>query len=129
MGDDLARNKSNIFHIYTLIIHGGHWLYASWPCYQIVCTLTTQTGSLYRDAVTRRSASRSSVSLGDEGLTEEDVVMRTWKNEVSGHRKIGTSKLRWSDVITKDMNAKGVKREEAQDQRTLRLKSRCADPK
>ena len=27
--------------------------------------------------------------------------MRTWKMEVSGHRKIGRPKRRWSDVIRK----------------------------
>ena len=44
--------------------------------------------------------------------TEEDVVMRTWKLEVSGLRKIGRPKLRWNDVIKKDMKEKGVKIEE-----------------
>ena len=34
-----------------------------------------------------------------ERKTEEDVAMRTWKMEVSGHRKIGRPKLRWSGVI------------------------------
>ena len=33
--------------------------------------------------------------------------------EVSGHRKIGRPKLRWSDVKRKDMKEKGVKIEEA----------------
>ena len=28
--------------------------------------------------------------------TEEDVVMRTWKMEVGGHRQIGRPKLLWS---------------------------------
>ena len=64
-----------------------------------------------------------------ERKTEEDVVMRTWKMEVGGHRKTGRPKLRWSDVIRKDMNEKGVTIEEAQDWRTWRLKTRCADPK
>ena len=55
--------------------------------------------------------------------TEEDVVMRTWKMEVGGHRKIGRPKLRWSDVIRKDMKEKQVKIEEAQDRRTWTLKT------
>ena len=38
-----------------------------------------------------------------ERKTEEDVVMRTWKMEVGGQRKIGRPKLRWSDVIRKHM--------------------------
>ena len=29
--------------------------------------------------------------------TEENVVMRTWKMEVGGHRKIGRPKLRWME--------------------------------
>ena len=53
----------------------------------------------------------------------EDVVMRTWKMEVDGHRNIGRLKLRWSDVIGKDMKEKQVKIEEEQDQRTWRLKT------
>ena len=64
-----------------------------------------------------------------ERKTEEDVVMRTWKMEVGGHRKIGRPKLRWSDVIRKDMKEIGVKIEEAQDRRTWRLKTLCTDPK
>ena len=49
--------------------------------------------------------------------------------EVGGHRKIGRLRLRWSDVIRNDTKEKQVKIEEAQDQRTWRLKTRCADPK
>ena len=49
--------------------------------------------------------------------------------EVGGHRKIGRPKLRWSDVIRKDMKEIGVKIEEAQDRRTWRLKTLCTDPK
>ena len=57
-----------------------------------------------------------------ERKTEEDVVMRTWKTEVGGHRKIGRPKLRWSDVIRKDMKETGVEREE-KDRRRWRLKT------
>ena len=57
-----------------------------------------------------------------ERKTEEDVVMGTWKME-------GRPKLRWSDVIRKDMNEKQVKIEEAQEWRTWRLKTQSADPK
>ena len=38
--------------------------------------------------------------------------------EVGRHRKIGRPRLRWSDVIRKDMMEKQVKMEEAQDRRT-----------
>ena len=47
----------------------------------------------------------------------------------SGHRKAGRPKLRWSDVIRKGMKEKGVKIEEVQDRRTLRLKTQGANPK
>ena len=43
--------------------------------------------------------------------------------EVGGHRKIGRSKLRWSDVIEKDMKEKGVQIEETQDRRTWIMKT------
>ena len=44
--------------------------------------------------------------------------------------EIGTPKLRWSDVIRKDMEKKQVfKKIEGQDQRTWRLKTPCADGK
>ena len=49
---------------------------------------------------------------------EEVVVMRTWRMEVGGPRKIGRSKLRRSDVTQKDVMEKGVQREDAQDRRT-----------
>ena len=53
-----------------------------------------------------------------ERKTEEDLVMRTLNMEVSGHQKIGRPKLRWSDVMWKDMKEKQVKIEEALDRRT-----------
>ena len=39
---------------------------------------------------------------------KEDVVMRTWKMEMGELRKLGRSKLRWSDVIRKPMREKQV---------------------
>ena len=36
-----------------------------------------------------------------ERKTEEELVMRTWKMEVGGHRQIGRPKLRWGDVTRK----------------------------
>ena len=61
--------------------------------------------------------------LGHVERKTEDVIMQLWKMEVGGHRKIGRPKLRWSDVIGKYKNEKGVKIEEAQDRRTRRLKT------
>ena len=49
--------------------------------------------------------------------------MRTWKIDVGGHQQIGRPKLRWSDVIRKDMKENRVKIEEAQDRRTWRLET------
>ena len=39
-------------------------------------------------------------------------IMGTRNMEVSGHRKIEIPKLRWSDVVRKNMKEKGVQREE-----------------
>ena len=47
-----------------------------------------------------------------ERKSEEEVVMRTWKTEVGGHRKIGRPKLRYSDVIYKKRH-KGKKIEKS----------------
>ena len=47
-----------------------------------------------------------------ERKTEEDVVRRTG-TEVSGHKTIGRLTLRWSAVIQKYMEEKGVQREVA----------------
>ena len=39
--------------------------------------------------------------LGHAERKSEEVVVRPWKMEVGGYRKIGRPKLRWSDVIYK----------------------------
>ena len=44
-----------------------------------------------------------------ERKTGEDEVMRIWKMEVGGHRKIGRPKRRWSDAPTP--NRENVKQE------------------
>ena len=44
--------------------------------------------------------------MTEERSTEEDVLIRTWKMELGGHRNKGRSKLRWSDVIRKCMKEK-----------------------
>ena len=48
---------------------------------------------------------------------------------MGGHRQIGKPKLRWSDVIRKDIKEKQLNIEEAQYRITWRVKTRCADPK
>ena len=48
--------------------------------------------------------------------------------EVGGHRKIGSSKLVWSDVIRKNMTKKQIKIEEAQDRRIWRMKTYTPTP-
>ena len=53
--------------------------------------------------------------------TEEDVVMRSWKMELSGHRGIGRRKLRGSDAIRKDM--KGVKIEDRRSTSTEKVEN------
>ena len=47
-------------------------------------------------------------------------------SETPTHRM---TELRWIDVRRKDMKEKQVKIEGAQNRRTWRLKTRCADPK
>ena len=58
------------------------------------------------------------------------VERKTGENmDVSGHRTIRRPNRKWSDVVRKDMKAKGVQREEAQYRITRITKTRCADPK
>ena len=57
-----------------------------------------------------------------ERETEEDVVMRTWKMKVIGHRKITRTKLMWTYITQKDMKETRVQREGAQDRKTWRMK-------
>ena len=47
---------------------------------------------------------REASEMVKETKTEEDshVVMRKGQIEVGGHRKIGSPKLRWSDIIRKE---------------------------
>ena len=54
---------------------------------------------------------------------EEDVIMRAWKIEVSGHRKIGRpNKTEVDQCYTKNTTKSEVQREEAQHQRTWRMR-------
>ena len=43
---------------------------------------------------------------------EKCVAMRRWATRVSGHRNMGIPKLRWRDVIRKDMDERGAHWEE-----------------
>ena len=53
----------------------------------------------------------------------KNVVMRTWKMELGGHRKTGRPEMRCSDVKCKD-----TKIEEAQDRITWILKLDTPNP-
>ena len=50
-----------------------------------------------------------------ERKTEDDAVMRTWKMELGGHRKIKRPELRWIDVMRKKHEE-----ETSKDRRSIR---------
>ena len=78
--------------------------------------IRARAGSANISAETREARQRL---LGHfERKTKEDVVVRTWKMEVGGHRNIGRPKPRWSDVIRKDTKEKQVNIKDEQDRIT-----------
>ena len=71
----------------------------------------------------------ASISESEKGLvwicgekTGEDVMSTTWKMKVSGHRKVGITKLRCRYVYKKDTKETGVQREDPQYRRTWTMK-------
>ena len=55
-------------------------------------------------------------------------VRRAYGEPVRGRRSVGRQRLRWKDVIRKDMEAKGLREEDAANRNRWRLKTRAADP-
>ena len=55
-------------------------------------------------------------------------VRRAYKEPVRGRRSAGRQRLRLKDVIRKDIEAKGLKREDATNRNRWRPLTRAADP-
>ena len=55
-------------------------------------------------------------------------IRRAYEEPVRGMRSVGRQRLRWKDVIRKDMEAKGLREEDAANRNRWRLKTRAADP-
>ena len=54
---------------------------------------------------------------------ETSLVRSAWDESVTGRRSRGRQKLRWSDVLKKDMEMKGVREQDAKDRVMFSVKS------
>ena len=59
---------------------------------------------------------------------EGDIVRRVLNMPVGGRRSRGRQRLRWMDVVGRDMREVGVGRNDAQTRNIWRRKTRAADP-
>ena len=59
---------------------------------------------------------------------EESWIQKAKKEPVRGRRSRGRQRLRWSDVVKRDMEVKGVQEEDAWDRKRWRKKIHAADP-
>ena len=67
--------------------------------------------------------------LGHVERRDQDTwVQRVRREPVVGRRSRGRQKLRWSDVLKKDMEARGMELRDARDRKKWRKLTRAADP-
>ena len=59
---------------------------------------------------------------------ETSLVWSAWDESVTGKRSRGRQKLRWSDVLKKDMEVKGVREQDTRDRGKWKKRTRAADP-
>ena len=59
---------------------------------------------------------------------KHEWINRAWAEPVQGKRSRGRQRLRWQDVVRRDMERKGVDEEQITDRPTWRRKIRAADP-
>ena len=62
-----------------------------------------------------------------ERKEKEVLAKRAWTLEVPGKRPRGTPKLRWKDVVTKDMEEKGLRVEDVRERTLWRTKIQSSD--
>ena len=56
------------------------------------------------------------------------LARSAWDENVTGRRSKGRQKLRWRDVLKKDMGTKGVREQDAKDRGKRKKRARAADP-
>ena len=58
----------------------------------------------------------------------DSYIKIAYEMEVIGQRSRGRQKIRWSDCLTKDMQEKKLKKEDAMDRQRWRNKIKVPDP-
>ena len=59
---------------------------------------------------------------------DDEPVKKAMRMPVRGRRNVGRQRIRWSDVVNRDMNRVGVRGDEAVDRIRWRKMTRAADP-
>ena len=59
---------------------------------------------------------------------DDEPVKKAMMMPVSGRRSVGRQRIRWRDVVNRDMNKVGVQMDEAMDRNRWRRTTRAADP-
>ena len=59
---------------------------------------------------------------------EDDLIRNVKEMAVEGRRSRGRQRIRWRDVVERDMTRFGLEQEEAFDRNLWRRKTRAADP-
>ena len=61
-------------------------------------------------------------------MDEEDPMRRAWKKPVRGRRSVGRQRIRWKDVVKRDMRRKGLRVENTRNRVYKRQHVIAADP-
>ncbi|MEL6606600.1 MAG: hypothetical protein AAFP20_25775 [Cyanobacteria bacterium J06614_10] len=59
---------------------------------------------------------------------DDEPVKKAMMMPVRGRRSVGRQRIRWSDVVKRDMNSVGVQSEDAVDRNKWKRMTRAADP-
>ena len=59
---------------------------------------------------------------------EEDPVKVAWRHPIEGRRTVGRQRIRWRDIVERDLRLLNLREEEAQDRIYWRQRTRATDP-
>ena len=61
-------------------------------------------------------------------MEEDDPVKVAWRSQAEGRRSRGRQRVRWRDVIERDLRLLGLQKQDAEDRTYWRQHIRVADP-
>ena len=59
---------------------------------------------------------------------EEDPVKVAWRHPIEERRTVGRQRIRWRDIVERDLGVLNLREEEAQDRIYWRQRTRATDP-